>query len=264
MMAKRTRTPRYCSRIAELDTPHPSILHAYRSRRHRQSPERKSEPGLLKETRSPRPSERCRQGRHQPGHRSPHLRDRKRDLDLQKGCQIRQAKPCRKRADSSDASLMSRTRNDDMNTLTSTNNTQRSRRPPLEHASDVARSDQSALTGHINSVIGLPCCQTRTLQRMHRLKDEPAPAGPDRRRDERFPRTPGFRGPWAPVPPCTSRRVRGGTDSPGSADRHRTWNVARSSLRWCASEAIRSLPVFSPDQPFRNPRASTHGVPKDH
>lgn len=59
-----------------------------------------------------------------------------------------------------------------MNTLFFTNNTQRSRRIPVEHASDVARFDQSTLTGHINFVIGLACCQTRILQRMHKLKDE--------------------------------------------------------------------------------------------
>lgn len=103
MMAKRTRTPRYCSRTAELDTLHPSILHVYRSRRLRPSPEQKSESGLLAESRSPRPSERCRQGRHQPRHGSPHLRGRKRDLDLQKGCQTQLAKPCRKRAEPSQA-----------------------------------------------------------------------------------------------------------------------------------------------------------------
>ncbi len=154
---------------------------------------------------------------------------------------------------------------DDMKPFVFTNNAQRPGSIPFEHAGDVARSYQTALTGHINSVIGLDCSQTRILQRMHRLKDEPAPAGPNRRRDERFPRTPGFRGPWAPVPPRTSRLlVRSDTDSLGSADRHRTWNVARSLLRWCASEAIRSLPVLSPDQPFRNPRASTHEAPKDH
>ncbi len=103
MMEKRTRTPRNCSRTAELDTPHLSILHVYRSRRLRPSPERKSESGLLAESRSPRPSERCRQGRHQPRHGSPHLRDRRRDLDLQKGFQTHQAKPCRKRAEPTQA-----------------------------------------------------------------------------------------------------------------------------------------------------------------
>lgn len=45
-----------------------------------------------------------------------------------------------------------------MNTLIFTDNTQRSRRIPFQHASDVTRLYQTALTGHINFVIGLAWC----------------------------------------------------------------------------------------------------------